>query len=249
MSAPCPPIPLTPTHQTALARLRAQLYDQEHRFRPLSPGAADHEFRDAPLFAELLPERRWPRAGFVEWLAPTIGSGADLLACQFAAAVCRPPASGSTPRALVVVDPRGEFYPPAAAALGIDLRQLVLVRPRSSDDAAWAIDQALRTPGVGAVLSWADRMHPHTLRRWQLAAEQHATLGIFVRSATARDEPCWALVRWLVTPVAWAHDPAANVAQRRRWRVELLRARGTWARQVVEVEWDHAARTLHRCAS
>ena len=69
----------------------------------------------------LLPDAGFREGTLVEWLAES-GSG-DQLALLAAA-----PALGSD-RVLIVIDGEKTFYPPAAAALGIDLRRLILVRP------------------------------------------------------------------------------------------------------------------------
>jgi protein ImuA len=70
----------------------------------------------------LLPDAGFREGALIEWLAEA-GSG-DQLALLTAA-----PALG-TDRFLIVIDSEATFYPPAAAALGIDLERLILVRPR-----------------------------------------------------------------------------------------------------------------------
>ena len=46
-----------------------------------------------------------------------------------------------------------QFCPPAAVRLGIEPEQLVVVHPETAADADWAMDQALRSPDVAAVLA------------------------------------------------------------------------------------------------
>ena len=179
----------------------------------------------------LIPRGILHRGGLYEWLAPAVGGGgAGTLALRAAAQACGPH------RPLVVIDPRGEFYPPAAAAAGFAPGQLVLVRPGGTArqralDAAWAWEQVLGTPGLGAVLGWPDPVPPRTVRRWQLAAESAGGLGLLVRPETVRRAACWAAARWLVTPRA---DSAA-----RSVRVEWLRGPGAAAGTIVEGELHH----------
>jgi protein ImuA len=175
-----------------------------------------------------LPERGFPRGSLIEWLVPGPGSGAGTLALAAAREACRdgPP--------LVVVDRSGRFYPPAAAALGLDLARVLIVRPRRSDDEAWACDQALRTRGIGAVLAWPDRADARWLRRWQLAVEQSGVIGLFVRPERARGEPCFSAVRLQVQPLA-GHGC-------RRVQLEIVRGRQGQSGTTMEVEFDHAAR-------
>lgn len=131
-----------------------------------------------------------------EWIAAIPGSGASLLALVAAQKACR------GDRYLVVVDGHHSFYPPAAAAWGVDLRWLILIRSTTAADQQWAIDQALRVPAVGAVLAWPMAVAPRTFRRWQLAAEGSGAQGMLVRPLTARREPSWSEVRWEVTSTA-----------------------------------------------
>ena len=54
---------------------------------------------------------------------------------------------------VVVVDRNHWFYPPAAARLGMNLEHMIVVRPDTTRDEIWAIDQSLRCPEVAAVWS------------------------------------------------------------------------------------------------
>ena len=186
----------------------------------------------------LLPAGGLGGGTLTEWIAAVPGSGASLLALVAALQACR---SG---RHLVVVDGRRTFYPPAAAAWGVDLHSLILVRPTAIKDQQWAIDQALRVPAVGAVLAWPTAVDPRTFRRWQLAAESSGTQGMLVRPATARQETSWSDVRWEVRSVTpkrtiLAGDSSDNLQEEQQtvatstlsdqsWsiQVELLRAPG-----------------------
>ena len=96
---------------------------------------------------DLLPDKGFPRGTFVEWLGEGAGSGAGFLALVAAREACR---EGGV---AVVIDTPRRFYPPAAAAWGLELSRLLLVRPQSEKDLYWAVDQALRCPRVSAVLA------------------------------------------------------------------------------------------------
>jgi hypothetical protein len=125
---------------------------------------------------------------------------------------------------LMVVDRRRAFYPLAAAACGIDLSRMLLVRPQQDRDETWAIDQALRAGGAGAVLAWPEKLDDHLFRRLQLAAEAADTLGLFLRPPRAIAEPSWAEVRFLVEPQP--SMPSSDGTAPRRAAVTLLRAPG-----------------------
>lgn len=189
-----------------IARLRERLREVEGARRPereerLSTGC---EALDRHL-----PGGGFARGCFVEWLTihrgeEFAGGGAGTLALNAAKRAC------GESRALVVIDGREAFYPPAAALLGIDPRRAILARPANAQEELWALDQALRSPGVGAVLAWIGRLSSRAARRLQLAAESSGGLGFLIRPETARREPCWAAVRLLVRPAPWRGAPEAE---------------------------------------
>lgn len=141
---------------------------------------------------------------------------------------------------MLVFDPDGWFYPPAAARLGVDWERLLVVRPASAADALWALDQSLRCLGVAAVVAWLDRLDGRDFRRLQLAAESAGTVGLLVRPGSMRHEPSWAEVRWWAEP-----RPGEGPSDRRRLRVHLLRCRGGAADRSIDVELDDETHALH----
>jgi len=169
----------------------------------------------APSLDRCLPSSGLRRGSLVEHL----GHGASL-AFAAARAACQD-------RLLVVVDRKRQFYP---AAWGIDLSQTVLVRPSNEADELWACDQALRCPGVGAVVMRCGRLDHRDFRRLQLAAESGGTLGLLVRPAQLRGRPTWADVQWSIEP-----QPSRD---RWRLRVELVRCRGGTGGSSVILELD-----------
>lgn len=185
----------------------------------------------------LLPHGGVPRGGLVEWLCDDDVSGGAALACAVATAL----AGGGG--AMIVVDRGGRFYPPAVmpwlTASGGS--QMIVVRPARDDDEAWAIDQALRCPGVAAVVAWPQRVQTTAMRRWQLAARSSQAVGLFVRPGRARREPSWAAHRIVVSSL-----PGGMLTMR---RLRLVLAAGPWAldgshdpaaERAVEIAFDMA---------
>lgn len=175
-----------------------------------------------PALDPFLPDKGLVRGSLVEWLSAKPGSGASILALKAAGAACQPTGE------LVVIDRGDCFYPPAAAACGIETSQVIIVRPANEKEELWALDQAVRCQDVAAVLAWPHQIDGHLFRRLQLAAERSGCLGLFVRSAAAVQERSWANTRMLVSPQV----------SRSGWRlsVELLRCGGSFERKVVELE-------------
>ncbi len=184
----------------------------------------------------LLPQRGFPAGTLAEWLASD-GAGAGTLAFLAAVSRCRRSAEAETLNlairnkaldrtkapdgALVIIDPQRRWYAPAVSALGVGLDDTIVVCPRRSADALWALEQSLRCPGAAVTIGWFDRLQDRAFRRLKLAVECGGGLGLLLRPETAIRETSWADVRLLVESL-----PAVNTSPGRRVRVELLRCRG-----------------------
>jgi len=190
-----------------------------------------------------LPEGGWRRGTLIEWLCAEPGSGAATLAMLAARE------SSRVGGAVVVMDNRRDFYPPAAALLGIDSTRLVVIRAKNQQDQLWALDQALKCRGVAAVWAEQHEIDPHTFRRLQLAAETGNTLGLLLRNARVRGQPTWSEMQLLVQPVrAGGHNRPALAAGRnqtlassatgRHVRVQWIRGRGQMQQKSVELVID-----------
>ncbi len=173
-----------------------------------------------------LPCGGYESGTIIEYLQNSAGSGATTLALSAARE-----ALAVTDRFCVVVDWRQQFYPPAAAALGLDLKRLVIVRPTTLADRLWAIDQALRSPAIVAVIAEIEQLDDRAARRLQLAAEAGGSIGFLLRNIYQRHQPSWAEIQWFVRPMRLSTSnqttPAVTVPlAHRRLQLELLRVRG-----------------------
>jgi hypothetical protein len=191
-------------------------------------------------------------AGGAECLAGGDGSGAISLACAVACRLADPrwaeQSRASQASTIVVVDRGQRFYPPAvipwldaladSTGKGGGRPHLVVARPSRDDDELWTIDQALRCPGVAAVLAWPKRVHATAMRRWQLASRASGAVGLLVRGLsecgffgrvpagepTGPSGPTWADAKVAISPVAG--EPVADLAVR---RLRLSLVGGPWA--------------------
>ena len=157
----------------------------------------------AALDAEL-PGHGWPRGVLTELLLPHEGVGEmRLLAPALAAiAAAAPPAA----RSLMLFDPPSPPCAAALAPLGVDAQSLIVVHGRDgahgarhllpSADLLWALEQALKSGQVGAVLAWLPaRLRADALRRLQLAAQAHDGPAFLLRDSEARSRPSPAPLR------------------------------------------------------
>ena len=140
------------------------------------------------------------------------GSGCGALALCFARSVSR------DGRAIAVIDTEYQFYPHTALALGVDLAQLIILRPQKGVDEMWVLDQTIRCRGFAAVL-WregrrgpndetrrrgkerGETIHVRHLRRIQLACQKYNTLGLLLRPRSMPQQWTAAKTRLLVEPV------------------------------------------------
>jgi hypothetical protein len=96
-------------------------------------------------FDALLPSGGFPLGQAVE-LCGEAASGRTSLALRAVAAAHR------ERRLCAYVDGPRELYPPAAAAMGVDLERLLIVRPKSSDQLVWAAVQLARSGAFACVV-------------------------------------------------------------------------------------------------
>ena len=184
-----------------------------------------------PALDGLLPEGGFRRGTLVEWLAGSAASGVDGLALLSARGLLR---RGTV---LVVLDREQTFYPPAAAAWGVPLPQMIVVRPGNLAEEWWAREQCLQSAGVAVSLCRLKRATNRALRRLQLAAERGNGLGFLLRSLSARGQPAWSDVRLAVSSLA-------SFSPGRRWRVELVHSRRGAGGKSVILELDDATGAL-----
>jgi protein ImuA len=150
----------------------------------------------------------WPSDSLVELIPQREGVGELSLFLPALARLSR------KQRWIVFVDAPYVPYAPALAAAGIDLAKLMVVRARSSADALWAMEQALRSGACSAVLGWPGFFTEQAIRRLQLAAQSGPALGICFTA-------CGAVPRASPVPYRLRVD-----AQARGVRVEILKRRG-----------------------
>ena len=134
-------------------------------------------------------------------------------------------------------DPRGELYPPAVAAMGIDLKQLYLLRVPTPADETWAVAECLRCKGVGAVVAAAQFLSRVEARRLQLAAETGGGVGLLLRPTGKRSANYAATTRWLVAP-------ARGERSVQRWRIQLLHGHGGRVGETVFLECDRETHSV-----
>lgn len=153
-----------------------------------------------------LPSGGWPRHCLTELLLKHPGVGEMRLLAPALRAMTGVQASRST--SLMLFDPPAIPCAWAMTQMGVDEASLIVVHGRegprgaalrhllASADVLWALEQALRSGHVGAILAWLpDRLRGDALRRLQLAAEGHDGPVFLLRGIEARLRPSPAPLR------------------------------------------------------
>ena len=141
----------------------------------------------AALDAEL-PDAGWPCRVLSELLLPHPGIGEIRLLAPPLVAAQR------DGRPVMIFDPPADLSASALAGLGFDVDQLLVVNTRArvvpGSDSLWALEQALKSGHVGAVLAWLPpRLRVERLRRLQLAAHAHDGVAFVMRELAAAARP------------------------------------------------------------
>ncbi len=147
----------------------------------------------AALDAEL-PGRGWPRQALIEILTDVPGIGELSLILPALATL-----TGAGQRTVWIAPPYVP-YAPALAASGVDLVNLLIVRPQNRYYALWAAEQALRSGSCHAAAAWLPKARYAELQRLSVAAEAgRAALFIF-RPLAAAAESSPASLRFALEP-------------------------------------------------
>jgi len=141
----------------------------------------------AALDAEL-PGRGWPKRVLSELLLPHPGIGEIRLLAPPLVAAQR------AGRLVMVFDPPAALSAAALAQLGFDVAEMLVIHTRArvvpGSDSLWALEQALKSGHVGAILAWLPpRLRAERLRRLQLAAHNHDGVAFVMREAAVAGRP------------------------------------------------------------
>jgi protein ImuA len=220
------PQPPRADRRRRLERLRAALA----RLEPAAPGECGAIL---PLglagIDRVLPDGGLPRGRLHE----LCGAASPAAALGFAVALLARLLAGQGHA--VWIGPRDDLFAPGLAALGLAPERLILVRARARDTGLWALEEALRSPGLVAALAEVDQLTLTQSRRLQLAAEAKGVTALLLRPRRAAATPSAATTRWRIA--AAPSQTGGRDLGPPRWQVELVRCRGGRT-GVWQVEWQ-----------
>ncbi|MEM8950888.1 MAG: hypothetical protein AAGA21_20175 [Pseudomonadota bacterium] len=142
----------------------------------------------------------------------------------------------------------GQPYGPGLRTLGLPPDRLLMVTGKRDADCLWAMEQALASRSLLAVIGAVGRVGLTASRRLSLAARAHGTWCLLLPLQHGR-EPSAARTRWRIKTAPSlpdALDPKGLGLP--SWEIALERSEngktGRWT-----VEWDHATHHFHLAAA
>jgi len=144
--------------------------------------------------------------------------------------------------------PADTIYFPALAMMGLEERDLILVRARDETEAMWAMEEALGCADVSAVAgSLTTSLGLAAERRLQLAAERGGTTGFLLQPGPAVASSTAAVTRWRLGALP-SVPPDWPGLGRPRWSLNLDRCRQGNTRSWI-VEWCNETRDIRLATS
>jgi protein ImuA len=135
----------------------------------------------------------------------------------------------------------GAPYGPGLLALGLDPALILIVQARNALDAAWALEEGLKSRAFIAALGQVEVKTPLIARRLGLAAQTSRTPCLLLSGHQEGGLP-GALTRWRVAAAGSSPAPFdASAPGAASWHLTLERCRGIAPEQDWTVEFRHVA--------
>jgi protein ImuA len=204
----------------ALADLRRRI---ERLERPASFAHGVHPFGIAAIDAHL------PAGGLARGaLHETMGGGADAVPAA-AAALFTAGILARLEGTVLWCAVGADLFAPGLACAGLAPDRVLYARAPDEKTVLLVMEEALRHPGLSAVVGELAKLPMTASRRLVLAAEKSGVMAVALRrraEGKAEDASVTAAAtRWCITPLPAAPLETPGIG-RARWRVELTRCRG-----------------------
>jgi protein ImuA len=139
-----------------------------------------------------------------------------------------------------------DLFPPGLVCAGLDPARILHTATPDEKTTLLVMEEALRHPGLAAVVGELTRLPMVASRRLALAAEKSGTLALALRrrreGKPAEESLSAAATRWCVTPHPSASVPGERqpILGRALWHVALTRCRGgepaTWILEACDAQ-------------
>lgn len=217
---------------TSQAAIRAQLQRDILPLQGLRPHVHGHAL-DVGLAAmnSAFPNRAFPLGAIHEFLcqgAEDTAASSGFIAGVVAALMKK---GGIT----IWISTTKTLFPPALCTFGIEPHRVIFVNCARESQLLWAMEEALKCPGLASVVGEIRELDFTTSRRLQLAVEGSGVTGFLLRR-NPRNLATACVTRWKVKPLASESNEGMPGLGYPRWNVELVKVRngtpGSW-----QLEW------------
>lgn len=216
----------------AKADVLAQLQSDILRLQGFKSAAGGLGALSLGVMDEAFPNRTFPLAAIHELWAPApeaVAASSGFLTGLMAALM--------RARGVAVwISAKQTIFPPALKAFGIKPDRLLFVEVPREREALWAMEEALKSPALTAVVGELRDISFTASRRLQLAVEQSQVTGFIINRASKLSTTA-CVSRWQITSLPSESIDELPGIGFPHWRVELLRIRngrpGVW-----QVQWQ-----------
>lgn len=129
------------------------------------------------------------------------------------------------------------IFAPALAAFGVEPHRVIFVSLDKDSDTLWVMEEALKCPGLAAVVCELREVDFRQSQRFQRAVEHSRVTGFVLRNALTKLGSTACAARWQVQPLPSADLYGLPGPGFLRWQVDLLKVRngqpGKWI-----LEWQ-----------
>jgi len=222
------------TKNAVLTALRAQIQALELDRAPTPDDSADGIVTlGATEIDDILPWTGLPRAGVHE-IEGKYGAALGFAVALLARFV-------TDHRPVLWCFRQADPYGPGLHFFGLNPNLLITVRARRPRHVLWVLEEALRARCLSAVLGEITTIGLTASKRLQLAARTGNTPCLLLCYG-ANANSTTAITRWRALPVNTKENDNignANFLDEPRWRIELVRCRGTPGGHRWTVRWCH----------
>jgi protein ImuA len=128
------------------------------------------------------------------------------------------------------------IFPPGLLAFGLEPDRIIFIDLHSERDCLWAMEEALKSNALSAVVCETRDFDFTTSRRFQLAVEKTGVTGFMLRKNYRKLTTTACVSRWKVSSLTSSFENGMPGVGFPRWNVELLKVRNgkpcAW-----ELEW------------
>ncbi len=132
---------------------------------------------------------------------------------------------------------RARRFAPALTAFGILPHRVIFISLRKDEDALWVMEEALKCPGLTAVICETRELDFRQSQRLQRAVEHSRVTGFVLRNAAGNLSSTACAARWQIRPLPSTDLGGLPGLGFLRWQVDLLKVRngqtGNWV-----LEWQ-----------